>query len=71
MLNIAESVTFFTRTGPHFARPQVRLPSPSLNLVHTQLATPLKIDNSTALGILNETMKPKCLKATDIQLARI
>jgi hypothetical protein len=34
---------------------------------HQQPATPLKTDNSTAFGILNETIKKKCSKATDMR----
>jgi hypothetical protein len=35
-------------------------------LGHTQPATPLRIDNSTAFGILNETIKQKRSKAMDM-----
>jgi hypothetical protein len=36
-------------------------------LVHIQPATPLRTDNSTAFGILNETIKQKRSKAMDMR----
>jgi hypothetical protein len=36
-------------------------------LGHTQSATPLRTDNSTAFGILNETIKQKISKAMDMR----
>jgi hypothetical protein len=37
-----------------------------LELVHEQPATPLRTDNSTAYGILNETIKQKQSKSMDM-----
>jgi hypothetical protein len=36
-------------------------------LVHTQPATPICTDNSTAFGILNETIKQNMSKAMDVR----
>jgi hypothetical protein len=38
-----------------------------IELGHKQPATPLRTDNSTAFGILNETIKQKILKAMDMR----
>jgi len=35
-------------------------------LGHPQLATPLQMDNNTASGIINDTVKQKCSKAMDM-----
>jgi hypothetical protein len=38
-----------------------------MELGHKQLTTPLRMDNSTAYGILNETIKQKRSKSMDIK----
>ncbi len=34
---------------------------------HKQLATPVQVDNSTAKGITNKGVQPKCTKAMDMR----
>ena len=38
-----------------------------LELGHPQLATPIQVDNSTANGFANDTIKQKRLKAIDMR----
>jgi hypothetical protein len=38
-----------------------------MELGHKQLVTPLRTDNSTAFGILNETIKQKRSKSMDMK----
>eukprot|EP00804_Cyclotella_cryptica_P002960 CCRYP_013293-RE/>CCRYP_013293-RE protein AED:0.57 eAED:0.57 QI:0/-1/0/1/-1/0/1/0/249 len=38
-----------------------------IEMVHPQPPPPIQIDNSMALGVVNNTIQPKCTKATDMR----